>query len=840
MDLNKIMNKKRYVVYLVLPFLICTLLFGYIMNWKNTVFDTTGFDVNNVYNHIEELTSPKYRGRLTGSNGNEMALQYIENYFKQIGVEPGGENGGYYQTFRCMVPEMIGEPYFQILDDKGNVIEDFKLYEDYNIDTFIYDPNIEFSGEMLFVGTSLYDIDPELIRDKIVVARFIPSNDDREMQYVLENNGKGILYYPESIWGSRGISVAKKSVYTKNRAGSPLFVANLSLDAYNRLRKIANVNIYTYGFGYESVTPGEDAHPTGIIKGAQIRNNVRYPIIEAANILGKIEGSKKDAGYVLIYANIDGLGEGVQNKYFPGALNNASGVGTMLEIARLMKSQNSTPEKTIIFAVWNGSANGRFGSVNYVENPIYPLNKTEAIGISSIGWIKSDLLLLATGEGTNENYAYKFVQYTERLNTDVQVNSSGSIGEIMEFIKRDVPVVEITGQYSNRFINKSINTYDDNTVQLSKEKLESVGEMLADYIKYEIYGYTYPDYLNKIEIAIIVAVFLSILFIYLINMLNKIDPQIKIFNVHVEDIYYSIPFSVFVRIFYFAVPTFFIIFALIFIINIPSYFNFYIHDGAMHLNFSLFMVMKKSVLYVRQLLTSGLGVSYRGRDVAQIVFTTFGKSLLLILSSIVLAFFLGIGKGLLDAYKGRNKGELRTLGTLMVLSMPDVLIVIFGILLMPYIGKIQILRNVLGENYIYIRTFILPLLTLSVLPTAYISRITFIAVHEEMNRGYIVTAKAKGLSRLKIMLNHILIGVLIKIVDILPSLLTMIISNLIIVEYLFNYSGIVSNMLNYLERGDSVTFIGLALSIALLYVVLLTIFKMLAKLINPYRRERAY
>lgn len=67
-------------------------------------FNTTKFNVNNESNTIADLTSNKYQGCLAGTEGNVEVQKYIENYFKKIGVKPGGDNGTYYQNFNSMLP----------------------------------------------------------------------------------------------------------------------------------------------------------------------------------------------------------------------------------------------------------------------------------------------------------------------------------------------------------------------------------------------------------------------------------------------------------------------------------------------------------------------------------------------------------------------------------------------------------------------------------------------------------------------------------------------------------------------------------------------------------------
>lgn len=88
------------------------------------------------------------------------------------------------------------------------------------------------------------------------------------------------------------------------------------------------------------------------------------------NILGKIEG-KNPNEYVIIGAHYDHLGvdpmlEGDQ--IYNGADDNASGVSAVLQIAKAFLATGEKPERTVIFAFWDGEEKGLLGSKYFVQN----------------------------------------------------------------------------------------------------------------------------------------------------------------------------------------------------------------------------------------------------------------------------------------------------------------------------------------------------------------------------------------------------------------------------------------------------------------------------------------
>jgi ABC-type dipeptide/oligopeptide/nickel transport system permease component len=136
-----------------------------------------------------------------------------------------------------------------------------------------------------------------------------------------------------------------------------------------------------------------------------------------------------------------------------------------------------------------------------------------------------------------------------------------------------------------------------------------------------------------------------------------------------------------------------------------------------------------------------------------------------------------------------------------------------------------------------LKSFILPLFTLSIIPTIYISRITLITIQEELVKDYIKNEKAKGFSRMKIIFVELMPSIVFKIIDTMPAIMTMLLSNMIIVEYLFNYQGILYFLIYLYNRQDVYRFVPLAITLGLIYILFTKGFQLLAKIVNPMKRK---
>jgi Zn-dependent M28 family amino/carboxypeptidase len=119
--------------------------------------------------------------------------------------------------------------------------------------------------------------------------------------------------------------------------------------------------------------------PLGIKASVEVKNQMRH--VDSKNVIGVLEGSEKPDEYVVFTAHWDHLGVGEpQNgdKIFNGAVDNASGVAELMEIARAATKIQPKPKRSMVFMSVTGEEQGLLGSAFYADNPIFPLNKTLA------------------------------------------------------------------------------------------------------------------------------------------------------------------------------------------------------------------------------------------------------------------------------------------------------------------------------------------------------------------------------------------------------------------------------------------------------------------------------
>lgn len=210
---------------------------------------------------------------------------------------------------------------------------------------------------------------------------------------------------------------------------------------------------------------------------------------------------------------------------------------------------------------------------------------------------------------------------------------------------------------------------------------------------------------------------------------------------------------------------------------------------------------KRYVFYVGDLLHGDLGTSYqRGTQVSSIILQKYPMTVQLAAVAIVLEVVVGICAGVISAIKRYSLWDiLVTLITSLLVAMPAfwlgmLLQLTFGIWL-PNItgGAISLpISGVAGPRALYPdwMYYVLPAITLASVSTAYAARIMRSQLLDVMNQDYIITAKAKGLSKRSIIIHHALKNALIPVVTYIGMDFGAMLSGAILTETVFSWPGI--------------------------------------------------
>lgn len=335
---------------------------------------------HDLLSYAAELSSEKYRGRLSGSPGYQAAANWVADQLKQAGVKPGMTDGTYFQGFPNDYTDVLTPGSLTLLRGKNNQQKNYSFPDDYFPGSNSASGNV--SGEVVYVGFGISA--PELNYDDY-------SNIDVKGKIVLMETGVPYKGNDSTLlkWEPYSYHPYKFQRAREFGAAGLLYVS-----------KIANPNIsYLEGFVYAHIGEpvaeelfagtGQKYAEThaAIVKNArpnsfQLNKKVKmsastkhFPDSRSCNVIGTIEGSdpklKNEA--IIIGAHLDAVGS--PGCLFPGALDNASGSADILAAAKALASSEAKPARTIIFVFFGGEECGLCGSKKCVESPVWPKEK---------------------------------------------------------------------------------------------------------------------------------------------------------------------------------------------------------------------------------------------------------------------------------------------------------------------------------------------------------------------------------------------------------------------------------------------------------------------------------
>lgn len=230
-----------------------------------------------------------------------------------------------------------------------------------------------------------------------------------------------------------------------------------------------------------------------------------------------------------------------------------------------------------------------------------------------------------------------------------------------------------------------------------------------------------------------------------------------------------------------------------------------------------------------------------GRDVADLIGRQLGNSFFLAAVAATIAIPLSIGLGLVAAlYEDRLTDKSITASTLIFVSLPDfllgyLLLLFFSVKLgwFPALSRISSSMSFAEQ----LRAVALPCLTLALVVSAHTMRLTRAAILSVMSQAYIEMAELKGANRRRIILRHALPNALSPILNIVMLTLAYLIVGVVVVEAVFNYSGLGRTMVDAVSKRDMPLIQACGLIFASVYVLLNLAADVLSILTNPRRRR---
>jgi len=366
--------------------------------------------------HIKVLASDEFEGRAPGTKGEDLSVKYSINQFKKIGLKPGNPDGTY--TQEVPLAGIKSEPRMSFII--GEKTMDLKYPDDFVASSARLQSEIKIEkSDVVFVGYGV--VAPEygwddyknvdvrgktllmLIGDPPVPDPKDPSKLDDKMF-----KGKAMTYYGRwtykyEIAAQKGAAAAiiihetEPAAYPWQVVRSSWGKENCELDNPNKnmdavsarswvTLDVAKKLLADCGQNFDAAKKSAVTKAfQPIILNAKANIEIRQQIrsFKSHNVVGKLEGSdsKLRDEYIIYTAHWDHLGRHRElqgDQIFNGAIDNASGVASVIELAAAFMKINPPPKRSVLFMATTAEEAGLLGAKFYAEHPLYPLEKTLA------------------------------------------------------------------------------------------------------------------------------------------------------------------------------------------------------------------------------------------------------------------------------------------------------------------------------------------------------------------------------------------------------------------------------------------------------------------------------
>ena len=399
-------------------------------------------DIEAMLAHTKILSSDEYEGRAPGTKGEERAVTYIADQFKNVGLKPGNSDGTYFQKVPLVGITAKPAP---LVFSKGGQRQTLKWKDEVVAWTKHVAPSASVSNsEVVFVGYGVVapefnwddykDVDVKgktllmLVNDPPVTEASNPEELDAKTF-----GGKAMTYYGRWTYkyeiGAQKGAAAVLIVHETGPAGYGFNVVQgwtgeqfnlvtpgknmgraaiegwITLDQAKALLKSAGQDFDA--LKKQAATREFKPVPLGVTASMKIENTLRT--IDSRNVIGRLEGGdpKLKDEFVVYTAHWDHFGKNAQG-IFHGAEDDALGCAALVEMARAYTKLPAAPRRSILFLAVTAEEQGLLGSEYYAKMPIYPLAKTVA-DINMDSWNvhgrTKDLTLVGFGASDLDDYA---------------------------------------------------------------------------------------------------------------------------------------------------------------------------------------------------------------------------------------------------------------------------------------------------------------------------------------------------------------------------------------------------------------------------------------------------
>ena len=359
-------------------------------------------DGKKFWSHVEALASDAMAGRLAGSPEHRRAADYVASNFASAGLEPAGVGGSFIQPVTFKTRRFVeAQSRLAVVRADGKV-EALSFADDANISMRV-DPAASIDAPMVFAGYGLSvpeqhinDLQGLNLKGAIVVyINATPKSLPGPLQAHFGSAGeRWKMYKAAGAIGTLSIANPKSmdvpwSRSTLSRTQPQMALADASLDETAGQQISVTMNParadtlfegsgHTFGELIALVDAGKPVPAFALPSRLKAAIRAERGDVESQNVAGILRGSdsKRRDEFVVVSAHLDHLGVADPpvngDRVYNGAMDNASGIAALLEIAARLHDAGTKPARSILFVAVTAEEKGLLGSRYFASHPTVP------------------------------------------------------------------------------------------------------------------------------------------------------------------------------------------------------------------------------------------------------------------------------------------------------------------------------------------------------------------------------------------------------------------------------------------------------------------------------------
>jgi hypothetical protein len=394
---------------------------------------SVSFDGARAHDHLVYLADPARGGRFSGSPGFEDAAGYVADRFRDIGLEPLGDGGTYFQRFPMQLIDLAGTP---MLSRTGVDAKSWTHRVDFTESVGGRAGSGAAEAKLAVVGGgsatgSADDFAGVDVRGRIALVTGPTVSGYQEQ--IFQRGGVGILIVGDATL---------KYSYIASLFAETLPVLVITESTANELLAPANKTATQV----RDAVRAHRANPIAPASGFAVDTIVRMSVpltpvheVQALNVVGLLRATGPDAARaILVGGHLDGVGTDPNGTVFSAANDNASGPAIAIEVARSLAAHKSELRRSVVFVAFAGEEEGFLGSEAYIARTSSSPGRVESL----VAMINLDVIGCCgdTLEASNESKALQ-----DRIAAAAQKNGvtfrgvSGGGSDQQSFARKGVP-----------------------------------------------------------------------------------------------------------------------------------------------------------------------------------------------------------------------------------------------------------------------------------------------------------------------------------------------------------------------------------------------------------------